>query len=61
MTLETGRRVGDMSLVALSVATEGEIVGTAQALDAAGIPPLERDRRSERSGSDGSSPWSLWR
>jgi radical SAM superfamily enzyme YgiQ (UPF0313 family) len=47
-SLESGRAVGDASVVALSVATEAEVAGAARALIQAGIPPLEKERRKQR-------------
>jgi radical SAM superfamily enzyme YgiQ (UPF0313 family) len=44
-TIETGRRVGEAHVLGLSVATEEEVALAARALMAAGLPPLERDRR----------------
>lgn len=43
-TEEGERPLGDLPLVAISLATEEEIAGVARALLGAGIPPLRRDR-----------------
>jgi len=45
-TLETDRPVRDGTVIALSVATESEVALAAAALIAAGLSPLEEDRRS---------------
>ena len=47
LTYEMLRPVGDYRVIGLSVAYELELAGVVQALQAAGIPPLARDRGPE--------------
>ncbi len=54
LSLESGRRLGDASVLGLSVATESEVGLAARALEISGIPPLETDRR--RGLADGRYP-----